>query len=86
VYDHRKTMSDLSAAMALGRDCQDDVVKVLLTTSCTICPEGEKGLGATRGAWGGPQRPEAGVAPLWLRVFINYRHEDTWGEALLHCP
>jgi hypothetical protein len=23
------------------------------------------------------------MAPPWLRVFINYRHEDTWGEALL---
>jgi len=40
-------------------------------------------LGANHGVWGAPQRPTVGVASLWLRVFINYRHEDTWGEALL---
>ena len=40
-------------------------------------------MGTTHAASGGPQRPEAGMAPPWLRVFINYRHEDTWGEALL---
>ena len=40
MYD-RRTMSDLPAAMALGRDCQDDVVIVLPTTSCTICRRGK---------------------------------------------
>ena len=30
-----------------------------------------------------PQRRQADTVPQRLRVFINYRHEDTWGEALL---
>jgi hypothetical protein len=29
------------------------------------------------------QRKHAGMVPQPLRIFINYRHEDTWGEALL---
>jgi SIR2-like domain/TIR domain len=30
-----------------------------------------------------PDQRGTDVAPQSLRVFINYRHEDTWGEALL---
>jgi hypothetical protein len=30
-----------------------------------------------------PQRRQDHAAPRELRIFINYRHEDTWGEALL---
>jgi hypothetical protein len=32
---------------------------------------------------GAPQPRQADTIPHQLRVFINYRHEDTWGEALL---
>jgi SIR2-like domain/TIR domain len=31
----------------------------------------------------GDQRQQADVAPPGLRVFISYRHEDTWGQAML---
>ena len=42
-------------------------------------------MGTTHGASGRPRRGKARMPlPLpRLRVFINYRHEDTWGEALL---
>jgi SIR2-like domain/TIR domain len=32
---------------------------------------------------GDGQAEKASMSPPWLRVFINYRHEDTWGEAQL---
>jgi hypothetical protein len=34
-------------------------------------------------ASGDPQRRQADTAPRQVRVFINYRHDDTWGEAQL---
>ena len=32
---------------------------------------------------GSRQRRQTGGTPSRLRVFINYRHDDTWGQALL---
>jgi hypothetical protein len=38
---------------------------------------------STMDASGGDQRRQGEVVPPLLRVFINYRSEDTWGQALL---
>jgi hypothetical protein len=41
------------------------------------------GMGTADAASSDPQQRRADTAPRQLRVFINYRHDDTWGEAQL---
>jgi len=40
-------------------------------------------MGTVDAASSDPQQRPADAAPRQLRVFINYRHDDTWGEAQL---
>jgi hypothetical protein len=68
-------------AVVPGRDGLVDVAIAPLQGKLYDSPGGGKGAMDT--APGDGQRREAGLSPSSLRVFISYRHEDTWGEAQL---